>query len=75
MLFHDARNAALGQASMRADDPDVIALAERWTSLRETGLRLPSGCARAGRRGRGLGALVAPGFAARAKVERGGARA
>ena len=72
LLYHDARNAALGQASMRADDPIVIALAERWTSLKATGLTLAfgvalflglAGAAHSLRR-------VAPEFAARAKVER-----
>ena len=72
MLVSDARNAALGQASMRADDPDVIALAARWTSLHEAGLRLAFGLVLALG---GAGAAyslrrVAPGFAARAKVER-----
>jgi phosphate transport system permease protein len=72
LLLHDARNAALGQASMRANDPEVIALAERWTSLQETGLLLAFGLALV------LGLIgsayslraIAPGFAARAKVER-----
>jgi phosphate transport system permease protein len=72
MLFHDARGAALGQASMRADDPDVIALAERWTSLREAGLRLAFGLALAlGLAGAAYSLRrIAPDFAARAKVER-----
>jgi len=72
LLFHDARNAAIGQASMRADDPVVIALAERWTSLQKTGLRLAFGLAFAlGLAGAAYSLRrVAPGFAARAKVER-----
>jgi len=72
LLFHDARNAALGEASMRADDPVVIALAERWTSLQTTGLRFAFGLAFAlGLAGAAISLRrVAPGFAARAKVER-----
>jgi phosphate transport system permease protein len=72
LLFHDARNAALGQTSMRADDPVVIALAQRWTSLQTTGLRLAFGLAFAlGLAGAAYSLRrVAPGFAARAKVER-----
>jgi phosphate transport system permease protein len=72
LLFHDARNAALGLVSLRADDPDVIALAERFTSLRESGLRLAFGLVLALGGAGAAYALrrVGPGFAARAKVER-----
>ncbi len=72
LLLHDARNAAAGEASMRADDPVVIALAERWNSLREAGLRLAFGLAFAlGLAGAAFSlSAIRPGFAARAKVER-----
>ncbi len=72
LLFHDARNAALGQASMRGDDPVVIALAERWTFLRQTGFGLAFCLAFALGLAGAVYAVrtVAPGFPARAKVER-----
>ena len=72
MLLNDARNAALGQSSLRADDPLVVALSERWASLRSAGLRLALGASLALSLAGGALALraIRPGFAARAKVER-----
>ncbi len=72
MLLNDARNAALGQASPRADDPTVAELAERWASLRATGLRLALAASLGlSLAGGGLALrAIRPGLAARAKVER-----
>jgi phosphate transport system permease protein len=72
LLLHDARNAAAGEASMRSDDPVVKALAERWSSLRASGLRLAFGLAFAlGLAGAAFSLrAIQPGFAARARVER-----
>ena len=63
LLFNDVRNAALGQASMRADDRDVLARPSAGRRCDEAGLRLALAArARAGRRRRGATALrrVAP---------------
>jgi phosphate transport system permease protein len=72
LLLDDARTAAGGEGSLRADDPIVIALAERWTSLRAAGLQLAFALAFAmGLAGAAFSLrAIAPGFAARAKVER-----
>jgi phosphate transport system permease protein len=72
LLLNDARNAALGRTSLHAGDPVVAAMAERWQALRESGMRLAFGLALAlGAAGAAIALRrVAPGFAARARVER-----
>ncbi len=72
MLLNDARNAALGQLSLRADDPLVAALSARWAALHASGLRLALAASLALSLAGGALALraIRPGFAARAKVER-----
>ncbi len=72
MLLNDARNLALGHATLRADDPIVAALSERWVSLRALGLRLALAASLVFS---GLGGALAlrairPELAARANVER-----
>jgi phosphate transport system permease protein len=72
MLLNDARNVALGHVSLRADDPVVAGLAERWAALRANGLRLVLAASLALSFAGGALALraIRPSLPARAKVER-----
>jgi phosphate transport system permease protein len=72
LLLNDARNAALGRTVLRADEPLVIAMAERWSTLRASGMRLALALSLVLGAAGGALALrrIAPGFTARPRVER-----